>query len=258
MFSGKARIGLLVPAQNVAVEEDFARWLPDGVCFHTNRLYLPPGQGHALAAVLESMNEHVGESARLLAKAPIDVVAFACTSGTFQHGLAYDQDMRRRIEEATGGLRAVTASEGVIAALRALGAQRIGVTAPYPPAINERLVGYLTDAGFDVVSFEPCSPADGAIDAVSPVCVRAAVERVVRQAAGRIDAVFVSCTALSIGTMIDDLERRTGRVVVTSNQALLWQCLDVLGIGASVAGAGSLLRHRTAQGAARMAHGVIQ
>lgn len=230
----------------------------DGVSCHTNRLYIPPGRGRPLAAVLESMNDHVDESARLLAKAPIDIVAFACTSGTFQRGLAYDLDMRRRIAEATGGLRAVTASESVVAALRALHARRIVVTAPYPPEINERLLDFLAKAGFEVAAFEPCAPVDEAIDEVSPERVCDAIERAIRCARGRVDAVFISCTALPIGQVIDDLECRMGKVVVTSNQALLWKCLDILDVEASVTGGGRLLRNRPSRGVPSMAPGGIQ
>jgi maleate isomerase len=235
------RLGLLVPAQNVAVEDDFFRWLPDSVHLHINRLYIPPGPRQPLAAVLEGMNAQVGEAARLLAKAPIGVIGFACTSGTFIEGAGYDREIQRRIEDAAGGVAALTAAAAVVAALTELGAPRISVVAPYPPEINERLVAYLQDAGFDVVSFQQCKPENEIIDRVSPSDVFTAAS-----AANGLesDAIFVSCTALATNTIIDELEQHTGKPVVTSNQALFWRCMRALNVFGPVRRGGILLRER--------------
>ena len=36
---GTKRLGLLTPAGNTTIEDDFARWMPDSVRLHVNRLY---------------------------------------------------------------------------------------------------------------------------------------------------------------------------------------------------------------------------
>ena len=39
------------------------------------------------------------------------------------------------------------------------------------------------------------------------------------------DALFVSCTALPVLTMIKDLEKKLGKIVLSSNQTLIWDTL---------------------------------
>ena len=56
------------------------------------------------------------------------------------------------------------------------------------------------------------------------------------------DAVFVSCGALRTLDVVDDLERRLGKPVVCSNQAMIWDCLRLAGIRDRFEGFGALLR----------------
>ena len=59
---GKKRLGLLTPPANTTMEDDFARWMPDSVRLHTNRLTAPDIRTNL--EYLEAIAEHVGESAR--------------------------------------------------------------------------------------------------------------------------------------------------------------------------------------------------
>ena len=56
------------------------------------------------------------------------------------------------------------------------------------------------------------------------------------------DAIFMSCGALRVLTVIDEIEAATGKPVVFSNQANFWQCLRLAGIDDRIAGFGRLLR----------------
>ena len=56
------------------------------------------------------------------------------------------------------------------------------------------------------------------------------------------DAIFISCGALRSIEIIDELEARTGKPVVTSNQALAWHALRLAGIADRIEGHGRLLR----------------
>ena len=55
------------------------------------------------------------------------------------------------------------------------------------------------------------------------------------------EAVFVACTALRSADAIAEAERRLGKPVVTSIQALFWQTLRSAGCTTPVAGYGRLL-----------------
>jgi maleate isomerase len=55
------------------------------------------------------------------------------------------------------------------------------------------------------------------------------------------DLLFVSCTALRVASVLDEIEQRLARPVVASNQALLWQALRLIGNDEPVAGFSRLL-----------------
>ncbi len=238
----RKRIGLLVPTTNRTMEDDFAGWMPRSVAMHTMRMYHPPEQPATMAERLQIMDDHVGESARLLAMARPDVIAFGCTSGSFLHGLGWDQKIVEEIQEASGGIPTVATARCVVDALNELGVKKVAAASPYPPEINERLKQFLADAGFEVVSFDyEDGRKVGDVDIFDPEVVLELGKRVDRPEA---EAIFISCTNLRAAAIIDRLEKETGKPVVTSNQATFWACLRELGINEPIPGAGRLLRER--------------
>ena len=238
----KKRIGLLVPPRNRTMEDDFSSWMPRPAALHTMRMYFPPTEPATMEERLQLMDDRVGESARLLALVRPDVIAFGCTSGSFLHGLGWDQKMIEEIEEVSGGIPTVATARCVIDALNELGVKKIAAASPYPPEINERLKKYLGDAGFDVVNFDyEDGRRIGNVDLFDLDLVFELGKRVDRPEA---EAIFISCTNLRAASVIERLEKETGKPVVTSNQATFWACLRKLGIDESIPTAGKLLRER--------------
>ena len=54
------------------------------------------------------------------------------------------------------------------------------------------------------------------------------------------DALFVSCTALPVLQLIDKLEKKLNKPVLSSNQALIWDTLENIGQNVSINGFGKL------------------
>ena len=54
------------------------------------------------------------------------------------------------------------------------------------------------------------------------------------------DALFVSCTALPVLQIIDRLEKKFNKPVLSSNQALIWDTLEKIGENTSINGFGKL------------------
>ena len=127
---GQKRIGLLTPAGNTTMEDDFARWMPPS---HVNRLYTGspdnPDTTQGLLTGPQEMGDSVEEPARRLALAMVDVIAFGCTGATFLNGPGYDREITERISAAAGGVRTVAAAGAVVDALNELGVCRIAVYA---------------------------------------------------------------------------------------------------------------------------------
>jgi maleate cis-trans isomerase len=90
------------------------------------------------------------------------------------------------------------------------------------------------------VDGEPRAAAAGnqGINEQSPESV---VEFAARACRPEADALLCSCTAWRSVEAVAALERRTGKPVVTSNQATIWTALRVLGITKPIDGFGRLL-----------------
>ncbi len=231
------RFGVLAPPGNVALEQELPRLLPPGIVMHHNRLSRP---GAAISSdSLMAMAQSVERAAFDVSQAYPEVILYGCTSGSFLAGIGNEGDIARRIE-AQVGIPAITTSEAVIAALRAVSAQKVFMLTPYPVAITTHEVAFLDHYGIETVQADTFDcPTSEAIRAVSADDVYARIlER--RPAFADADAVFVSCTNLLTMARIVDIEQALGMPVVSSNQASLWAVLSLLDVPMNGVVAGSL------------------
>lgn len=232
-----ARIGLLIPPPNAVMEVEFNRWIPPEVAVHATRMYRSTSDV-TVESLLE-MARHANEAARLLAMTLPDVIMFGCTSGSLLMGVGWDREIIRGIEGTTG-IRALTTSTAVVAALEAVGARKVAVATPYIEEVNLRERRFLEGHGFQVLGIR------GMGILKSEQIARVPPSQVHRFAGGcdhpDADALFISCTNLRTMEVIDRLEEELGKPVVTSNQASLWMCLRVIGAGRPLAHGGRLLK----------------
>lgn len=229
----------MVPSTNTTCEADFQLVAPEGVTIHGQRLWLTNSvlseQG------MDRMNLEIENGARYLATAKVDVIAYACTTGSFYRGHGWDTQMLG-VVESTAGVPAVATSPSVVHALRFLGAKRISVATPYPEWSNQRLKSYLETAGFEVLNVdgEPQAAQLGnqEVNDQPPEAIREFSARICRPEA---DALLCSCTAWRSLEVSSDLERLTGKPVVTSNLATIWNAFRKVGIKQPLKGFGQLL-----------------
>jgi maleate isomerase len=235
----RRRIGVMVPSTNTTCEADFQMVVPRGYTVHGQRLWLT---NDALGeAGMERMNAEIESGARYLATARVDAISYGCTTGSFFKGPGWDRDMLALIEE-TAGVPAVATSPSVVEALRFLGARRLSVATPYPEWNNQRLRAYLATQGFEVLNLEaePVAARSGnqGINDQDPAGI---VEFAARACRPEADALLCSCTAWRSVEAAEEIERRTGKPVVTSNQASIWMTLRRLGHRDPIPGFGRLL-----------------
>lgn len=242
-MSRRKRIGVLVPSTNTTFEADFQLVVPRDVTIHGQRLWLTnDAEG---AAGMDRMNADIETGARYLATAKVDVIVYGCTTGSFYRGPGWDTEMIALIERAAG-VPAVATSPSVVEALRFFGARRLSVTTPYPDWNNRQLRVYLEALGFEVLNVdgEPRAARSGnqGINDHDPDEVVAFASKACRPEA---DALLCSCTAWRSLEAADALEHRTGRPVVTSNQASIWKALRTLALAPKISGYGRLLESLT-------------
>ncbi len=216
-YGSGCRIGLLVPSSNTTMEPEFYRMAPAGVSIHTARMML---EDVTLETLIKMAEEAVKE-AKGLATAEVDLILYGCTSGSFVGGVDWEEKLVDRIERKTG-IPTISTSRAVIDAQRELNVEKIAVATPYTDEVNQRARDFLEAYGISVTAIRGLGIVKGVdIGRVEDPTVEKLVESVVNGA----DAVFISCTNLPTIKLIEPLENKLKRPIVTSNQASLWAAL---------------------------------
>ena len=66
---------------------------------------------------------------------------------------------------------------------------------------------------------------------------------VVRTDSSKDKALFVSCTALTVLSIIKDLENKLGKIILSSNQTLIWDTLKQIQYKNKIDGFGELFSY---------------
>lgn len=238
MYGARGRIGLITLDTDPTVLPEIARVMPAGVAVYQAPITLPRGEvtPEALAEMLA--NDELERAAVKLRSSEVNVILFACTSGSFVHGPGWDRELTARIENATG-IPATTTSTAVMAAFRAVGASALTVATPYLESVNRIEQAFFEASGFQVTAMRGLGlQADRDIARLEPAD---AIRLVAEIDTPESDAIFVSCTNFHVLEAIPVIESAHGKPVVTSNQAGAWAALRGLGIEDPIAGAGILL-----------------
>jgi maleate isomerase len=238
MYGRRGRIGLITLASDTSVLPEYTRVMPDDVAVYAAPIVLPRGEVNATALAEMLASDQLEHAAALLLWADVDVIVFACTTGSLVHGVGWDREISARIERASGR-PATTTTTTVLDALRAVGATSLAVATPYLEELNAIERQFLETSGFAVASISGLGCAtDAEIGRLDPADAVSLVERVDTPEA---DAVFISCTNFHCLPAIASLERQVGKPVVTSNLAGAWAALRQIGIADTIPDYGQLL-----------------
>ena len=241
---GRARFGVLVPFTNTNLEPDMGLLRPDGVSLHFARLggydrdEIPDSeQMHGLGAA------DLSEPLRLLQGVNPDVILYGCTSATLTHGLSFDRELAKQIKQDSGA-QTVTAAGALVHALQTLNAKRIGFASPYVPAINDMAIAFLEETGVKAVRRWEVS---GTLDNYGQGELTPDAVYELGRAADHpeAEAVVLSCTDMRSVEIIARLEAKLGKPVITSNQAMVFQAMQLAGLGETLSGFGRLLEAKT-------------
>jgi maleate isomerase len=207
--------------------DDFRRFVPEEVRMVTVRTNIPMKDNTVEFGTWLAENGDIPAAATRLMRYHPNVFAYYCTTVSFVRGVAGDEDLKRRVQEATG-IPCTTTSTAIVQALHRLGIRRVAVASPYLPDVNQALTRYLAECDIEVVNSEALHlEQDHGL--VPPERIRAAAERADVPEA---EAILISCTGQKTADFISDLERKAGKPVVSSNQATGWHALRMLGIEA--------------------------
>ena len=230
MYGKSGRVGLLVPSTNFVAEIEIARMMPEGVTVHTARCMLEDAACEAdKVKALLAMSRNVMRAAREVACVRPRVIAWACTSGSFLQGAGQEGEFEKEIQSATG-IPAVTTSTAMIEAIRALGIRRLALDTPYIKEINERQVRFLEETMTEVKVVKVYGLEMLSSYAKNELEPESAYDAALKGDTQDADGVFISCTAWRTIEVIEVLEKKLKKPVLSSNQATAWAILTRMGL----------------------------
>ena len=228
------RIGLIALASDFMIEKDFINVIKDkDIDFFVNRIecYNPLTRENLI-----KMSEKVTEVTKdILPDEKIDCVVYACTSGTIAAGY---NSIEKKVKIAKPEAKVTTPSTAAIKALKKLKIQKLSIFTPYSKRLNDEVVEYFKKENFEVTS-------NSYFDIESDIDIGKVDQNYLYEVLSKIDlkdadALFVSCTALPVLPIIEKLEKKLNKPVLSSNQALIWDTLENIGKNNSVKGFGKL------------------
>ena len=234
--SSNPKVGLIALSTDFTVEQDFRKICKDlKVDIFVNKI---PFENPLNNENYLKMSNFLPEIANnILPGEKIDSIAYACTSGTVAIGEDIVTNQIRKTKPNVYVSTPITAS---IKSFSKMNIKKIAVLTPYPREVNLTVFNYLKQNNIEIDSFNSFNlNYDYEIAQVS---LDSMMNQISKINLSNIDGLFVSCTALKIVDIIGNIEKEFKTNVVSSNQAIIWDCLKLLKIKNEVLGYGNLFR----------------
>ena len=228
------RIGLITLGSDFRIEKDFNNIIYGrNIDLYVNRIHCyNPLTNETLAKMAEDITDVTKD---ILPDQKIDCVAYGCTSGTVAAG--YDS-IKQKVNLAKPEAKVTTPITSAIKALKNLNINRISVFTPYTKEINDSIANFFKKENIIINSLTY-------FDIASDIDIGKVDENYLFKVLSQIDlkdsdALFISCTALPALSIIDKLEKQLNKVVLSSNQTLIWDSLNQINYKKNIEGFGKL------------------
>ena len=231
------RVGLITLASDIRIEKDF------NDVFHGKEIDLYCNRIHCYNPLtnetLKKMADDIPKVTEdILPDQKLDCVAYGCTSGTIAAGYS---SIFEKVNSVKPNTKVTTPITSTINALKALNINKLSIFTPYTDQINQSVISYFKKENIEISElsyFDIASDLDiGKIDENYLFDVLAKLDL------SYSDALFVSCTALPVLSIIKNLEKKIGKLVLSSNQTLIWDTLKQVNFESEIEGYGELFNN---------------
>ena len=234
---GNPRIGLIALGSDFRIEKDFNNVIHGkDIDLYVNRIHCyNPLTIETLAKMADDITNVTKD---ILPDQKLDCVAYGCTTGTVAAGYA---TIKSKINLAKPEAKVTTPITSAINALRAMKIEKISIFTPYTKKINDSVVNFLKKENIIINSLTY-------LDIASDLDIGKVDEKYLYEVLSKIEledseALFVSCTALPVLSIIDKLEKKLNKIVLSSNQTLIWEALNLIGNKEPVLGYGKIFEY---------------
>jgi maleate isomerase len=244
------RIGQIVPSSNTTMETEIPAIFrareavePERFTFHSSRMRMKQVTKEELAA----MDADSDRCAAELADARVDVLGYACLVAIMSMGKGYHCQSQTRLQAVTAkeGSPApvVTSAGALVDGLRALGAKRIAMIAPYMKPLTKMVAEYIEHEGIEVTDAIALEIPDNVeVGRRDPMAL---VEIYKRLDLSNADVlVLSSCVQMPSLAAVPIVESQCGMPVTSAAVSTSYQMLRELGLRRYAPYAGTLLSGR--------------
>jgi len=231
------KIGLITLSTDLTMENDFysiSKDLPLDVFVNRIKNYNPLTKENLLKMYdqLEAVTKDI------LPDEKINTVDFGSTSGTIAIG---KDKIKEKIQLAKPDCYVTTPITSAIKAINKMKIKNIAIFTHSTESVHKTVFEYFSKENIEVLSFSSFKlDSDLEIGKVDPNYLS---EVLTKMETGSSDALFISCTALPVLKILDHVETKIKKIVLSSNQTLIWDSIRSVGYKNSVSGHGQLFRY---------------
>ena len=147
--------------------------------------------------------------------------------------------VEENIHKIRPSIPVVTPITAGIRALNLFNAKRISILTPYIDEVNREICKYLQDRGFDIAALTSFQFADD--NDMARIAPESIMDAAIEADRSDADALFISCTAIRAVDVVERIESKIGKPVISANQALFWEAVRIAGYKQKIKGFGKLL-----------------
>jgi len=238
----RARIGVVIPSTNTAVEYDLQRICPPGVLWNPGRFFVQSpalGNDEEFLKFIALIRETIPTSIRDLLTCFPDHIMMGMSAETFWGGVEGNKEFLANVQEQIGELGLTTGANAMADALNNFEVKTIGVITPYQPIGDKQVHDFFNGSGFEVKRLVGLRCESATSIAGVP---RKAVSEAVREVDGDdVDAIVQVGTNLSTVDLFPTLEHYLQKPVIPINVATAWHALRAMGVKDQMEGKGWLM-----------------
>ena len=240
----RAKVGVIIPSTNTAVEYDMQKLILPGVTWHPARFWVESpalDNDDAFLHFLDLIRQEIPVAIRDVMTSFPTHIMMGMSAETFWGGVEGNQQFTDRVNKQIGEVGLTTGANACNEALEVFGAKTISVLTPYQPIGDQQVKKYFTELGYNVkkVVGLKCesatsiaeTPDDDVLDAV-------------RELDGPdVDAIVQVGTNLSTVDLFPVLEKWLKKPCLSINMVTLWHALRASGVDDKIDGMGWLFEN---------------
>jgi maleate isomerase len=229
-FGPRGVVAVLIPVQNSNMQPEYEMMRPEGISNQMYRFNItsPDTVGEAVLDV-------VPHTLKCWPDMIVGGNSLEMRDWSVEKQAWYTGEFAERAE----GKPFVLATDAVIAALRTVGAKRVGMMSPLSVENSKSAVDYYTAMGFDIAAATALL-LDHPVNAVN-VPMGRVVEAFEEVDSPDIDTLLHVGGSLGIVPLVQELVDKFGKPVLSVNAATYWYALRKMGINDPIPGYGRLL-----------------